>query len=237
VGAANSAFDISYNTIAADNASTVQLDHAGVYLEPSNFAGLENNRLSQFSIHDNTILVKDTCGCYMAGMLLFDWDAFPANEPSPPNPGPQWFRAAITHNTISLPGNYVLGLASGDYKEGIDTITATPTGTYDAISLWGNFPAWLPATGNSIFGNNVSGVALDPSYIGVAPVAQYILDTYTNNNTLICANRNDTALNQGTENTVIGCEPAPTAVATSGVTPNVSTESPIGRFKMPRHLP
>jgi hypothetical protein len=203
VGAANSTFDISDNSIAADNASAIELNHIGVLVEPSNFADLVS-RLSRFSIHDNTIAVSDACGCEMLGLWLFD-----AVDGS----NPHWFRATIMHNTISLPSTYLL---PNNFKEGIDannitstvisgnTFTGTSTGTADVISLWGNDPSWLPSTGNVIAGNSVSGLKADPS-VGLA---QYYLDPYTSQNLLVCTRPSDTALDQGTRNTVLGCDPS-----------------------------
>ena len=207
LGAANSTFDISYNTIAADNASTIEvIDHAGVIVEPSGgvFAGLVSG-LSQFSIHDNTIAVNDACGCNMFGMWLIDavpgWGATA-----------HWFTATIKHNAISLPGTYTL---PGEGKEGIDannitgatisgnTITSTATGTFDGISLWGNVSGWPVATGNSIIANDLSGVALDPTP-GFA-FAQVYLDPYTANNHVVCAGQGVSVLDQGTGNMVTGC--------------------------------
>jgi hypothetical protein len=136
VSGANSTFDISYNQIAATNAAPEQINHAGVWVEPSGgaFAGLVS-RLSQVSIHDNTIAVSDACGCGMFGMWLLDavvgWGA-PAH----------WFRATVLHNTIALPSTFTL---SGEYKEGMDvnnitgtvisgnTFTGTSAGTADAV--------------------------------------------------------------------------------------------------------
>jgi hypothetical protein len=239
VGAANSVFDISYNTVAADNASPVEESHAGVLLEPSNFANLVN-RLSQVSIHANAIRVSDASGGNMIGVWLLDAIGIP-----------HWFRATVTNNTISLPSTYV---QPGEGKEGIDannitgtmisgnTITGTRTGTWDVISLWGNLPTWLPATGNSIFGDNVSGLMpegteLYPDSNPGLGLSQYYLDPYTTHNLVVCTNPWDTAYDGSGTNTVIHCTAPTLPAVTSGVTPNVSPASPIGRLKMPRLHP
>ncbi|MGO9206101.1 MAG: hypothetical protein ACLQBX_07920 [Candidatus Limnocylindrales bacterium] len=238
VGAANSTFDISDNTIAADNASTVQLDHAGVFVEPSNFANLVS-RLSQVSIHDNTVRVSDACGCEMIGVWLLDAIGIP-----------HWFRATVANNTISLPSTYVL---SGEWKEGIElnnttgtvvsgnTVNGPSTGAGDAIGIFGNLSTWLPATNNVVIGNNVSGLTptgtqVNTYYPGLG-LSQYYLDAYTNHNLVVCTRRADTAIDLGTANAVIGCTPVPVPAVASGVTPNVSSASPIGRFKLPRLHP
>ncbi|MDR3474273.1 MAG: hypothetical protein P4M09_21700 [Devosia sp.] len=246
VGGANSAFDVSYNQIAATNAADEQIDHAGVWVEPSGgaFAGLVG-RLSQVSIHDNTIAVSDACGCGMFGMWLLD---AVAGEGAPAH----WFRATVLHNTISLPSTYTL---SGEYKEGMDvdnitgtvisgnTFTGTSAGTADAVGLYGNDPTWPASTGNVIMGNDVSGLTptgtqFDPvDYPGLG-LSQYYLDQYTNHNLVACTRRADTAINAGTANAVIGCTPVPVPAAVAqGVTPLVRPTSPMGRFKLPPQYP
>jgi hypothetical protein len=202
VGAANSTFDISGNSIAADFADPVEWDHYGVLVEPSGFADLVT-RLSQFSITDNKIVVVDTCGCNMFGMWLNDakpWWGAPAH----------WFTATVKHNTISLPANVIL---PDNVKLGIDannitgatisgnTITSTATGTYEGIGLWGSFPDWLPSTGNTIIANDLSGLTLDPSF----SLAKIYLDPYTSDNHVVCAGQGVSVLDQGTGNHVTGC--------------------------------
>jgi hypothetical protein len=246
VGGANSTFDISYNNIAATNAAPEQINHAGVLVEPSGgaFAGLVS-RLSQFSIHDNTITVSDACGCQMVGLSLQDasqyWGA-----------AAHWFRATVLHNSISLPSTFTL---SGEGKEGMDvnnitgtvisgnTFTGKPDGTWDAISLWGNVDGWLQSSGNVIIGNDVRGLMpegsqpypVDDPGLGLS---QYYLDPYTNHNLVVCTRRADTAYDGGTSNAVIGCTPVPLPKA---VTPNVSPllqpTSPMGRLKLPQPYP
>jgi hypothetical protein len=206
LGAANSTFDISYNDLAATNAAPEEINHVGVFVEPSGgaFAGLVS-RLSQFSIHDNTIAVNDACGCSMFGMWLQD------ARPDLGAPA-HWFTATIKHNTISLPATYTL---PAEGKAGIDannvtgatisgnTITATATGTFEGIGLWGNVLGWPLATGNSVIANDLSGVALDPTP-GFA-FAQVYLDPYTANNHVVCAGQGVSVLDQGTGNKVTGC--------------------------------
>jgi hypothetical protein len=247
LGAANSTFDVSDNTIAADNA-TVSWARVGVLFEPAGgaFASLVST-LSQASIHDNTIEASaprgsGECpqgeGCMIEGIWLWDALGAPAH----------WLRATVTHNTISLPPTYVY---PGYGKEGIDgnnitgttisdnTITGTPSGAWDAISLWGNDPSYPPATGNVIMGNNVSGITpMGPepypdSFPGLG-LSQYYLDPWTTHNLVVCTNPGDTAYDGSGTNTVIHCT---TPTVTSGVTPNVSPASPIGRLKLPRLHP
>ena len=245
VGAANSTFDIAYNSIAADNASTIEeINHGGVLVEPSGFAGLVN-RLSQVSIHDNTIAVSDACGCTMVGIWLQD-----ANQSA--GASAHWFRATILHNSISLPTTSV---QAGEGKEGMDvnnitgtvisgnTITGTSAGTWDAISLWGNDPTWLPATNNVVVGNDVRGLMPEGSqpYPDTNPglgLSQYYLDPVTNHNMVVCSRRGDTAYDAGTSNAVVGCAtPTLPAAAAQGVSPLMQPTSPINRFTMPRLHP
>ena len=246
VGGANSTFDISYNNIAATNAASEQMNHAGVLVEPSGgtFAGLVS-RLSQFSIHDNTIAVSDACGCTMVGIWLQD-----ANQSA--GASAHWFRATILHNSIALPTTSV---QAGEGKEGMDvnnitgtvisgnTITGTSAGTWDAISLWGNDPTWLPATNNVVMGNDVRG--LTPGGIEPYPddlpglgLSQYYLDPTTNHNLVVCTRRGDTAYDAGTSNAVIGCTiPTLPAAAAQGLSPLVQATSPMNRLTMPHPYP
>jgi hypothetical protein len=129
-----------------------------------------------------------------------------------------------------------------------NTFTGTQDGTWDAIGLFGNDPTSLPATGNVIIGNNVSGLkpmGYQP-YPGAPPsgapglgLSQYYLDAYTTQNLVVCTNPKDTAYDASTigKNMVVGCTAPPLPAVTSGVTPNVSPASPIGRFKLPRLHP
>lgn|GEM_PF-1324187 len=212
----NSVFDISYNHDFVDNVGPASDSHFGVLVEPGNISG-SSSRLSRFSIQDNNILVKDACGCSMTGIWLLD----------AVRGLPYWFTATVTHNTIALPATYLL---PGEGKAGIDinnikgalisgnTITESATGTYEGIGVWGNDPTWLPATGNAITGNNVSGVALDPTP-GFA-FAQIYLDGNTSKNLVMCLHHSDTVLDQGTSNKVIGCDPpAATPKAAVGTGP------------------
>jgi len=196
---ANSVFDISYNHVFVDNVGPASDKHRGMFVEPSNSAGLSSN-LSKFSIHDNNIVVRDACGCPMQGIML--WDASFGL--------PYWFTATIMHNTISLstpankPSKWAEGMDVNNTKGTVisgNTIAGTSPGTGDAIYLWGGNPTWLPATGNVISGNNVSGLIPDPSF----GLAQIVLDPYTTKNLVVCLRRTDTVLDQGTNNTVIGC--------------------------------
>ncbi len=246
LGAANSTFDVSGNTVAAD--VDVSSGHAGVYFVPSGFASLVSS-LSQASIHDNAIEVSDVGGsgecpapqCMMEGIWL--WDAPPSSA--------HWLRATVTHNTISLPPTYTY---PGFGQEGIDannitgttisgnTITGTPSGAWDAISLWGNDPSFPPATGNVIMGNNVSGFApMGPepypdNFPGLG-LSQYYLDPYTTHNLVMCTNPKDTAYDGSGTNVLIHCTTPTVPPVTPGVTPNVSPASSLGRLKLPRLLP
>lgn len=215
-------------------------------VEPSGgaFAGLVR-RLSQVSIHDNNVVVSDACGCMMVGLWLQDANQYAGASA-------HWFRATIMHNSISLPPTKTL---EGEGKEGMDvnnitgtvisgnTISGTSAGTRDAISLWGNVPSWLPATGNVITGNDVRG--LTPGGIEPYPddlpglgLSQYYLDPTTNHNLVVCTRRADTAYDAGASNAVVGCTiPTLPPAAAQGVTPLVRPTAPINRFTMPRPYP
>jgi hypothetical protein len=207
-GGDSSVFEIAYNHDFADNIGPAETSHFGLYVEPGPFTG-SSTRLSRFSIHDNNIVVNDACGCGMWGIWLLD----------AVGGLPYWFTATVIDNRISLPATYML---PGEGKAGIDinnikgavisgnTITEAATGTYEGIGVWGNVDGWPMATGNVIVGNDVSGVALDPTP-GFA-LAQIFLDSYTSKNLVGCLRHTDNVLDLGTNNTVIGCDP-PTTTA------------------------
>jgi len=53
-----------------------------------------------------------------------------------------------------------------------------------------------------VINNSVSGVTLDST----AGIAQILLDPGTSKDLVVCSNRSDTVLNQGTNNLVVNCQ-------------------------------
>src|SRR5208337_4984964 len=94
--------------------------------------------------------------------------------------------------------------------------SVTGSDGFDAIGLWSS-------TLSTVIGNNVSGFSVD-STVGFA---QIYLDPFTTQDLVVCAERSDTVLNQGTNNTIIGCQPVTSpAAATDSVAPAVSKPKP-----------
>jgi len=138
------------------------------------------SRPSRYRIHDNTF---STTGPSTTGIYLY-------NEPSHP-----WIDAFIRDNSIELQDILSDGIdAFNTQSTGILNNTVAGTG-YDGIGLWGS-------TYSAVIGNNVSAYTLDPT-VGLA---QLHLDAASNFDLVVCFNPNDTVLNQGTNNMVIGCQ-------------------------------
>ena len=77
--------------------------------------------------------------------------------------------------------------------------------------------------------NNVSGFAPDPS---TGSTAQIYLDPGTTHDLVVCAERSDTVLNQGTNNTIIGCQQsiASAEAAKSAARPSLPRTKPPLRY-------
>jgi len=72
--------------------------------------------------------------------------------------------------------------------------------------------------------NNVSSFTVDST----SGLAQIYLDPSTTNDLVVCAERSDTVLNQGTNNAIIGCQQstASAEAATSAARPNILRKKP-----------
>ena len=95
--------------------------------------------------------------------------------------------------------------------------SVTGSDGYDGIGLWSS-------TLDTVINNNVSGFTVD----GTVGLAQIYLDPSTTYDLVVCAERSDTVLNQGTNNTVIGCQQstASAEAATSAARPNLLRKKP-----------
>jgi hypothetical protein len=135
---------------------------------------------SQYSIHDNNFT---TTGSNAGGIYL--WNA-------PDNP---WIHAKIYKNTVE-PKQGTLADGIGAYNtQGTVIVNNKIRGSgTDAIGLWGS-------THGTVSSNNLGGFTAHPS------LAQIYLDPNTSDNHVDCSNHNDTVLDQGTNNTVMGCQP------------------------------
>lgn len=157
---------------------------------------------SRYRIHDNRF---STTGPKTTGIYLY-------NEPSHP-----WIDAVVRNNSIELQEALSDGVDAFN-TQSTTILNNTITGTgYDGIGLWSS-------TYSAVIGNNVSGYMPDPT-VGLA---QIHLDPATSFDLVVCLNPDDTLLNQGTNNIVIGCQQVATTTeaATGRVIPGASMPPP-----------
>lgn len=158
---------------------------------------------SQYLIHDNQF---STTGQFAEGLYFLD---------DPANP---WIQAAAWNNTVELQDTLSEGIGV-NFTKGTAIWNNSVTGTdgLDAIGLWSS-------TLDTVIGNNVSGFTPDPT-VGNA---QIYLDPSTTHDLVVCAERNDTVLNQGTNNIVFGCQQSTASAhaATSATRPNLPRRKP-----------
>ncbi len=165
------------------------------------------NSPSLYLIHDNTFVAT---GQYADGFYLLD-DAT--------NP---WIQAAVWNNKAEVQDTLSEGIGAYNTKGTlIWNNTVTGTDGFDAIGLYN-------ATHGAVIGNNVGGFTVDST----AGNAQIYLDASTRRDLAVCADPSDTALNQGTNNVVIGCAAAEDSAilshtpATSIARPNLPNKKP-----------
>jgi hypothetical protein len=176
--------------------------YAGMWVVPWQPVFIPNSP-SRYLIHDNKFIGT---GQYADGFYFWD---------DPTNP---WIHAAAWNNTIQLQDNLSEGIGAHNTK-GTVLWNNSVTGTdgFDAIGLYSS-------TLDTVIYNNVSGFTVD-STVGNA---QIYLDPSTTHDLVVCAERSDTVLNQGTNNIIIGCQQpvATPAAATDSVAPAVSAPKP-----------
>ncbi len=175
---------------------------AGMWVVP-NWVPFLPSSPSRYLIHDNKFIGTAE---YSDGMYLYDET-------------PTFIQAAVWNNTVEVQTNLSEGFGIY-YTKSTAAWNNTITGSdgFDGIGLWGT-------TLDTVISNNVGGFTVD-STVGNA---QIYLDPNTTQDLVVCESPSTTVLNQGTNNTVIGCQqPATTpAAATENVAPAVSTTLPI----------
>jgi hypothetical protein len=173
--AENSDFEISYNV----SSGIV----AGMWVIPWMPVGLSvfiPSSPSRYAIHDNKFIGT---GQNAEGFYFM-------NEPGHP-----WIHAAAWNNIVELQGPLSEGIgAFNTSATAILNNSVTGTDGFDAVGLHNS-------TLSTVIHNNVSGFTVDSS-VGLA---QIFLDSSSTNDLVVCSNPNDTALNLGTDNLVIGC--------------------------------
>jgi Right handed beta helix region len=167
------------------------------------------NKPSLYFIHGNTFKPS---GPYADGIYLLD------------GPTTKWIHAVIYNNNIEAQDIGQGGIIANNTKSAViwnNTITGTGA---DAIGLWG-------ATLSTVIHNDVSDFTADPG-LGLA---QINLDPSTSYDLVVCSNPNDTVLDQGTMNKVIGCkQPAASAEAS---TMSAAPSTAVARPDRPRRKP
>jgi hypothetical protein len=145
---------------------------------------------SQYFIHDNKFTGT---GQYADGFYFYD----DVTQP--------WIQAAAWNNTAEVQDTLSEGIGVY-YTKGtaLWNNTVTGSGGYDAIGLYST-------TLDAVVNNNVSGFTVD-SNVGNA---QIYLDPSTTNDLVVCAERSNTVLNQGTNNAIIGCQQSTESVASA----------------------
>jgi hypothetical protein len=165
---------------------------------------------SWYFIHDNKFAGTEQNA---DGMYLYD------NVTNP------WIQAAVWNNTARV--RDILSEGIGVYNtKGTMVWNNIVTGSdgYDGIGLWST-------TLDTVTNNNVRGFTVD----GTVGLAQIYLDPSTTNDLVVCAERSDTVLNQGTNNAIIGCPQSTasakaatrTAPTTSATRPNLPRKKPL----------
>ena len=163
---------------------------------------------SQYFIHDNKFT---TTGSYAGGVYLWN------------DPGNPWIHAMIYNNTIEPQDTLWDGIGAYNTK-GTTVWNNKVTGSgANAVGLWGS-------TLSTVISNNVGDFTLDPTY----GLAQIYLDPATSYDLVVCSNSNDTVLDQGTMNKVIGCQQT-TASAEASMSAAPTTS--VARPNFPRRKP
>ena len=159
---------------------------------------------SQYLIHHNKFIAT---AAQNADAMFLDDDTS--------NP---WIQAAVWNNRAEVQGTLSEGIGAYNTKgTAIWNNTVTGPDGNDAIGLWNS-------TRSTVIGNNVTGFSVDSTY----GLAQIYLDPSTTYDLVVCAERSDAVLNQGINNTIIGCQqPAATSeTAAKTGTPASSTPKP-----------
>ena len=131
---------------------------------------------SIFSIHDNTF--RPT-GEFADGIVLVD------------DPAQPWIRALVSRNTVEAQD-----IGSG----GISAYNTRGT------AVWGNRLSGAGTDGIGIWNGKYSSVLANDVEGFTAVSAQIVLDEATTHSAVVCRHPDDTVLNQGADNRIIGCQ-------------------------------
>jgi len=129
-----------------------------------------------------------------------------------------WIQAAVWNNTVRVRDILSEGIGVY-YTKGTAVWNNSVTGSdgLDGIGLWST-------TLDAVANNNVSGFTVDST----SGLSQIYLDPSTTNDLVVCAERSDTVLNQGTNNAIIGCQQSTASAedASRAGRPNLQRKKP-----------
>ena len=144
---------------------------------------------SQYFIHDNKFVGTEQNA---DGMYLDD-------------EVPPFIQAAVWNNTAEVQANLSEGIGVYNTKgTAVWNNSVVGSDGTDGIGLWSTS---FDAAAN----NNVSAFTVDST----SGLAQIYLDPSTTNDLVVCAERSDTVLNQGTNNAIIGCQQSTASAASA----------------------
>ena len=156
---------------------------------------------SLFLIHDNTF--KPT-GPYADGIFLQD------------DPANKWIYALISNNTVEAQDIGNGGIRAYSTK-GTTIVNNKISGNgADGIAI-------LNGTYAALLGNDVRSFTASPG------LAQIVLDGTTTHSTVVCKTSNDTAMNLGTDNKLIGCQQLGSSANPSQLSSRPVLKKPLGR--------
>jgi hypothetical protein len=167
---------------------------------------------SRYLIHDNKFTGT---GQYADGFYFQDDAANP------------WIQAAAWNNTVEVQSFPSEGIGVY-YTKGTAVWNNSVTGSdgTDGIGLWST-------SFDAVANNNVSGFTVDST----SGLAQIYLDPSTTNDLVVCAERSDTVLNQGTNNAIIGCQQSTASAASAEDARSAARAASATRRSLPRKKP
>ena len=162
-------------------------------------------RPSLFLIHDNTFRPS---GPYADGIYLVD------------DPATRWIYALISNNKIEAQDIGYGGISAYNTRGTTVANNKVSGKGADAIGIWGGTYA-------AVLGNNVNAFVANPD----AGLAQIVLDANTTQSTVVCKTPNDTVMDLGTGNKVMGCQAAASSAFSPKMASKLSTPSVQPRMK------
>ena len=148
------------------------------------------NKPSFFNIHHNQVIAAPP---YADGILLVD------------DPVSHLIYGLVHNNTVDVQNTCCGGItAVSTTRTTIVNNKISGTGG-DGVGIWGGSYA-------AVLKNDVSNFTASPD------LAQIVLDGMSTDSTVVCETPNDTVMNQGSNNKIIGCQLAVSTAQTSGRT-------------------